>query len=271
MNIITLNQSNVQNDGYNNRFIYKLNRQLDSNKFKISLFSFSIPYSIPNISSIYNNNSFQIKYNNITYDFTIDEGYYDMNSLNNYFKYVQKNTLALPYNVINGIDTFFFEVVENQTYYSTQLILSKVTLTGVAGHNTAVYNNNTFQVKFNSNLSTLLGFKKDTFYPPSIQSVNYSILSKDENLIPNFTPVFSLNFNCNLIENEFSNNSQTIFTYVPLSIQYGALFYFQINPPLFFLSTQKTDKLIIEILDQNNNKVKFLDNNMAINVLIERI
>ena len=271
MNIITLNQSNVQNDGYNNRFIYKLNRQLESNQFKISLFSFSIPYSIPNISSIYDNNKFQTKYNNITYDFTIDEGYYNITSLNNYFKYVQKNTLALPYNVVNGIDTFFFEVVENQTYYSTQLILSKATLTGVAGHNTAVYNNNTFQVKFNSNLSTFLGFNKDVFYPPSIQSVNYSILSKDEGLIPNLTPVFSLQFNCNLIENEYSENSQTIFTYVPLNIQYGALFYFQLNPPLFFLSTQKTDKIIISILDQNNNRIKFLDNNMAINVLIEKI
>jgi hypothetical protein len=47
--------------------------------------------------------------------------------------------------------------------------------------------------------------------------------------------------------------------------------YYIINPPLFFLSTKKTNKIIIEILDQNNEKIKFIDGNMTINLLIEPI
>ena len=269
MNIISLNKSNVVNDTYNNRLIYKLNKQLEANRYKVSLFSVSIPYSIPNISSVYNNNTFQIKYNSITYDFTINEGFYDINTLNNYFKYIQKNTLTLPYNIINNIDVFFFEIIENATYYSTQLSLTKTVLSGISGHNTAVYNNKTFQVKFNSNLSEFLGFKKDVFYPLNEQIVDFMVLSKDENLVPNLTPVFSLNFNVNLITNEFSNNSNTIYTYVPLDITFGSLFSFIVNPPLFFNSTQQTDRIIITITDQDNRSIKFLDNNLTINLLIQ--
>jgi hypothetical protein len=269
MNIISLNKSNVVDDSYNNRLIYKLNKQLEANKYKVSLFSVSIPYSIPNISTIYNNNTFQIKYNNITYDYTINEGFYDTNSLNNYFKYIQKNNTALPYNVINNIDVFFFGIVENATYYSTQLALTKTLLNGIAGHNSAVYNNKTFQVKFNSNLADFLGFKKDVFYPLNEQSTDYLVLSKDENLVPNLTPVFSISVNCNLITNEFSNNSSTIYTYVPLNITFGSLFSFIVNPPLFFNSTQQTDRIIITLTDQDNRSIKFLDNNLTINLLIE--
>lgn len=271
MNIITLNKSHITDTIYNNKITYQTNIEIEANKYKVSLFSFSIPYSIPNISSIYNNNTFQIIYNSITYNFTIDEGYYDIPTLNNYFKYCQKNTLAIPYNVVNNIDTFFFEILENDTFYSTQLSLKKTVLNGTAGHISAVYNGNTFQINFNSKLSEFLGFKQNYNYPNSITSVDYSILSKDEKLYPNLTPVFSLNFNLNLITNDFSQNTNTIFTYVPQNIQYGSLMYYIINPPLFFLSTKKTNKIIIEILDQNNEKIKFIDGNMTINLLIEPI
>ena len=270
MNIITLNKSNVVIDTYNNKLIYRLNKQLEDNKYRISLFSFSIPYSIPNISSVYNNNTFQIKYNSITYDFTINEGFYDINTLNNYFKYIQKNTLALPYNIVNNIDTYFLEIVENTTYYSTQLLLRKTVLSGTAGHpGTSTYNGKTFQIKFNGELATFLGFNKDVFYPPFEQTIDYERLSKDDNLVPNLTPVFSINFNCNLITNEFSNNFSTIYSYVPLGVSYGSLMYNVINPPLFFNSTMKTDKIIIDITDQDNNKIKFFDPNMTITLLIE--
>lgn len=269
MNIITFNKNNIIDTYYNNRLSYVLNKDLEPDKYKISLFSFSIPYSIPNISPIFNNNTFQIIYNNITYNFTIDEGYYDITSLNNYFKYCQKNTLALPYNIVNTVDTFFFEIIENTTYYSTQLILKKTVLNGTAGHIGAVYNNNTFQIKFNSNLSEFLGFKKDYLYPQTISNVDYTRLSKDDNLIPNLTPVFSLNFSVNVITNEFSSNTTNIYSYTPLGINYGSLMYNIINPPLFFKSTARTNKIEINVYDQNGNKIKFLDSNMTINLLIE--
>lgn len=272
MNIITLNKSNIVDTYYNNKLVYKTSLEIEANRYKISLFSFSIPYSIPNISSIYNNNTFQIIYNNITYNYTIDEGFYDINSLNNYFKFCQKNTPTLPYNIVNGIDTYFLDIIENDTYYSTQLNLKKVLLNGAtAGHIGASYNGNTFQINFNSKLSDFLGFKENYNYPNTITNVDYSRLSRDDNLYPNLSPVFSLNFNVNLISNDFSQNTNIIFSYVPQNVQYGALMYYIINPPLFFLSTKKTNNIIIEILDQNNNKIKFLDGNMTINLLIQPI
>jgi hypothetical protein len=54
MNIITLNKSNIVDTYYNNKLVYKTSLEIEANRYKISLFSFSIPYSIPNISSIYN-------------------------------------------------------------------------------------------------------------------------------------------------------------------------------------------------------------------------
>ena len=271
MNIITFNKNNIIDKYYNNRLSYVLNKDLEPDKYKISLFSFSIPYSIPNISSTYNNNTFQIVYNNITYNYTIDEGFYNIISLNNYFKYVQKNTAALPYNIINTVDTFFFEITENNTYYSTQLTLKKTVLTGTAGNIGAVYNGNTFQINFNSNLSEFLGFKKDILYPPNITNIDYTRLSKDDELIPNLTPVFSLNFGVNVITNELSANTTNIYSYTPLGIVYGSLMYNVINPPIFFKTSARTNKIEINIYDQNGNKIKFLDGNMTINLLIEPI
>ena len=205
MNIITFNKSNIVDTFYNNKLVYLLNKDLEPEKYKISLFSFSIPYSIPNISPSYNNNTFQIIYNNSTYNFTIDEGYYDIPTLNNYFKYLQKQTNAIPYNIVNNVDNYFFEIIENNTFYSTQLILKKTVLNGTAGHPSAIYNGNTFQINFNSKLAEFLGFKQNQLYPSTISNNDYNRLSKDENLIPNLTPVYSLNFSINVITNEFSN------------------------------------------------------------------
>lgn len=271
MNIITLNNSNIVDKVFNNRLIYRLNKDLEIDKYKISLFSFSIPNSIPNISSIYNNNTFQIIYNNITYNYEITEGFYTVSSLNNYFKYIQKETLALPYNVIDGDDTYFFEIVENSTFYSVQLMLRKATLAGTAGHQTAIYTNKTFQLRFNSKLAEFLGFVENNLYPPTIQTTDYVRLSKDENLIPNLTPVYNLNFNINVVTNEFSQNTATIYSFTPLNVEYGGLMYHIINPPLFFKTSARVDRLELQILDQNSNKIKFLDSNMNINLLIEKL
>lgn len=271
MNIITFNKSNIVDTVNNSRLVYILNKDLEPDKFKISLFSFSIPYSIPNISSVYNNNTFQIIYNNSTYNYTIDEGYYTLSSLNNYFKYIQKQNTAIPYNIVNNIDNYFFEIVENNTFYSTQLILKKTVSNGTAGHPSAIYNGNTFQIKFNSKLSEFLGFNENQLYPPSITNIDYSRLSKEDNLVPNLTPVFSLNFSINVITNEFSNNINNIYSYTPLDVEYGALMYDIINPPLFFNCRSRNNKIELIIFDQNGNRIKFLDGNMTINLLIEAI
>ena len=44
-----------------------------------------------------------------------------------------------------------------------------------------------------------------------------------------------------------------------------------INPPIFFKTSARTNKIEINIYDQNGNKIKFLDGNMTINLLIEPI
>jgi len=269
--IIILNKNNLDNNnGLKNRYVFKFS---NSQKLKgqISLASIVMPYSTPNII-LFKNSSFTIKYNNIETTFQIPTGFYTLTSLNNYLQYIQKQTNNnIPYNIVNGIDEFFINVLYNTTYYSVELRLSPCKLVGIAGKAGSIYTNNTPQIKFNDNLSLVVGFPLNTYIPSSIQSTIFTTISKDFNLVPNFTPSNVYNLQCNLVNNNISIPSNVLYSFTP-NTTYGSNINEKPNQLLYLnIIEGNYQNLIIEFFDELNNQLLILDENIIITLYLNLV
>jgi len=269
--IIILNRNNLDNNnGLKNRYIFKFSNS-QRLKGQISLSSIVMPYSTPNII-IFKNSSFTIKYNNIETLINIPTGFYTITSLNNYIQYIQKQTNNnIPYNIVSGIDEFFINILYNTTYYSVELRINPCKLSGIAGKAGAIYNNLTPQIRFNDNLYKIVGFPQSTYIPSSIQSVSFTSISKDFNLVPNLSPSNVYNLQCNIVNNNISIPSNVLYSFTP-NTTYGSNINEKPNQLLYLnIIEGNYQNLIIEFFDELNNQLLILDENIIITLYLNLV
>jgi len=265
--IIIINKNNLDNqNGLKNRYVYKFSNS-QKLKGRISLSSIIMPYSTPNI--YVNNCSFTIRYNNINTSIKIPTGFYTIPELNYYLQFSMKMTSNnIPYNIVNGIEIFFINILYNVSYYSVEIRVSPATLVGTQGKAGSIYTNNTPQIRFDDKLNEIVGFPINQFFPPSIQLVAYSTISKDYNIIPNLSPSNVYTVLCNIVNNNISIPTNIMYSFTP-NTTYGSNINERPNTLLYVnINEGSYDKLVIELYDEFNQPLVILDENLVITLYL---
>jgi len=275
-NTLVLNSSNVTNqpnifqyDFLNGAFIVK-----EGSEMCIS--GITIPYSFYNIQQqYYNNTSFQYTFTEgaitTTYNVTLPNGYYSVNSINDYLQgqFVNQG-LYLVDNLGNNV--YYLSLVYNVSTYSVQLLSFAVPTslpvgyTNPAGLVFPTPNPATPQLIIlpNNNFGTIIGFTNGS-YPPVIQATNYSTIS---NRTPNGSPVNSIIVRCNLVSNNVISPSDILD-----SFQIDAPFGTNINYSPNFekwikIKAGRYSSFTISFEDQNFNTIPIIDSNILITLLL---
>ncbi len=272
---LLLNSSNVVGPN-NNTFQYKFvngNFTIPEGS-EMAISQITIPYSWYNVSSSYNNKTFNIKWVNTgatVQTFTLPDGFYDIDSLN---AYIQQLCITNGWYLIDSSGNNYYYIVlsTNSNYYKIQLLLMNVPTTlpinWTAPSNWAGYPASTISPTFSLNasgsISSIIGFAAGGSWGNSSSSV--SILSTST---PNITQVNSLTVRCNLVNNPVIMPTD-ILDSVPINTTYGSNITYSPNYEKWVkLSAGSFSNLTITFMDQNLNILYALDPNVAITLLIK--
>ena len=264
-----------------NRFIYTFPSNVKFNPGDtIGVESISMYNSIFNTEAVRGNNTFSIIWNAdsaVTYNFTIPDGFYSISDLNYYIQYecVQNDLYCIN---SSGNYVYFVELVINSTVYGSELrtfILPDVTEAGVLGYTKPVGASWSFHASADATpqviipsdaFGELFGFTAGT-YPATPQTTSQYIGST---ITPQISPVNSLILTCNLINDELSN-PVNVFYSMPLNSAFGTLMTSsnaQRSDSMIYEGTYKN--IVIEVLDQQYNRVKMNDMEILFKFVIKR-
>lgn len=244
-------------------------------KAKIAVAQISLYYSWYNITSTYNNNSFQFIFPNAlgttTYTVSIPNGYYDIASLNSYLQqFCITNSLYLVNS--SGQYVYYLEFQTNENYYAIQFNAFPVPTSLPAGWSNPAglsfpLTAYTPQLVVSSNdFTKLIGFNSGT-YPTVQQTTSYSKLST---FTPQVSPVQSVILACSLLNNRYSNPGTILYSFSPSGVSFGSTI--SSSPYEFsFIPIQDGGYPYFDIIlyDQNYAPLQLNDNNLIIQLLIK--
>jgi hypothetical protein len=276
MKSINLNTLNVTGSN-NSKLIKKLpnNIKFDKND-KLAFNNLVISHSFFNISPEFNNNEIEIVYNNQTTIIRLDPGFYELSDINFALQLETiKTTNNLPYCITNSGDyLYFYELIYNSTFYSVQLNVYPVVFpAGATNPKNAIFNQYCPQIKFNNNISDLLGLQKNIYYPSiSSRLVNFNIYSYQLNLVPNFSPLSTILITCNLINNELDEPNNIIYSFSTNIGSYGTNL--SVKPSeMIFIDVKEGiyNQIEIEFLNADDYKpIKINDKNMSLSLILHK-
>lgn len=276
---IILNKNNI-NNSFNSELRYEFNKPHTFQKGDtIALSHINLFYSWFNITSYNNNNKFQYVWwdsnGELTdiVDIVIDDGYYSVNTLN---EFLQSQMVKNNHYLTNGSNNIYFiEFLTNSTYYSTEIRLSSLKTTEEFGDNVvlplnatwilpAEYQTPKINILSNNNFNKYLGFNSGSIFEdlttqPSTTS-QYSFLN---DFTPSIDPSSSYIITCNIVENNLSvpNNVLTSFA-TPNGVGIGDLI--SLNSDIVYSKIKEGiyREIIIKIYDHDFNLLRIKDNNM---------
>ena len=286
MKIIVLNQSNLIQDGQNNKLIYKFPNSITFKDNYIAVSSISMFYSWFNITTALQNNTWSYTWTvgatTTTYNIVVPDGLYEIADLNSYAQFimVQNGTYLID---SNGNDVFYFTLTNNTNRYAVQLstYLIPETLptgwtlpTNFVGFPTTTQN---CIVSFPANFNGIVGFSvgftsdanvSDSYVVPS----NQTLISKNSlgtitylstqspEVQPNSNAIISISG----IDNNLIQPSSVIYSLVP-TVAFGALISEQ--PPQFMWNKMidgTYNQLRLTILGTNLQPLQIQDPNITI-------
>jgi hypothetical protein len=283
---IIINDSNHENSGFKNRYIFKFDRDVEFTKnMKIGLQSIKIYNSSYNISQEIGNNIIGIKWFFENIDIVIPDGFYDAEDLN---FHLQKRLISLGYYYFDSSNNYYpFEIVENPTEYSININYYALPMLADAGgftrgseswnFPTTAENNsvNYIQLTLNSILAKMLGFSTQTNFP-LVRVDNFNNENDTQfasNIPPNINYINSYVIACNLIDSLYSSKNSNILASIGVDVKLGLSL--QYNPPEIIYTNIKPSRyneIIIELLDQHYQPLKYVDKKMlmVLSVLEEK-
>lgn len=240
MFVIVLNQTNLVQDGQNNKLVYRFpNSTVLKDKY-IAVSNISMYYSWFNITSSAKNNiltyTWTVGSTTTTYTITIPDGLYEISTINNFCQYtmIQNGTYWIS---STGDNIYPFEIILNPTRYSVQIntFLIPTTLpTGTtvplnfAGwptvtQNTVITIPNSFNiiVGYSANFATNANTNNAYVAPNPTVSNNYvsknsiGTLSYLSNTSPQVQPNNNVLFSISNINNPYSQPSSIIYSLNP--------------------------------------------------------
>lgn len=288
---IVFNSSNVLTGTNNSKYRFNLAQTTFIKKgCKVAIQSVTLPYSWYNISaSIFQNSKFTITFpcsvaggstNSISVN--VPDGFYTLTQLNSY---LQSIMITNGYYLVSGSNNVYFaQFVYNTSLYKIEVDLLPVPTTlgtYTYGTTTAGWGASsgvgsglpatgyTPQITFPvvGGINSILGFSSNTTIPATQQTTTQAFTSTTT---PNLTPINSLILLCNLVNNKYSVNNQTIFALTP-NTSYGSN---------IVVNNSLTDSFVdifegyynyidLEFRDQNFNTMFIRDPNLCILMLIK--
>jgi hypothetical protein len=293
MFIIVLNQSNLVQDGQNNKLIYKFPNSVVLTDKYIAVSKISMYYSWLNISTQLGNNTFSYQYTSVSSVSTvvIPDGIYTTAQINAYlqFTFIQNG----HYWTANSGSTYYYpiEIVVNPTRYAIQINTfllptaspwNGIVITAPPAGFAPSSQNSTITLP--SAFSDLLGYRAgfvsnnnplNAYTPSSSPSASNNFEAKNivsptgtlsylSNTSPNITPTSTILFSLSNINNPYSQPSSIIY-----SLSSSVLAGQQIidSPPNFMwnkLISGTYNELRLSILGTNSQPIQINDPDITI-------
>ena len=274
---LVLNNSNVVANSNNSRYQYNfIGGNFKTKNARMCVSQVTVPYSWFNISTQWVNQSFIFGWTNggtfTPATVTIPNGFYSTADLNNF---LQQYMISIGAYLINasGQYVFYASIVQNQTYYANQLVLTLVptslptgftTPSGFAGFPTV---STTPQIAFpaSNSVGSVLGFAPSSSYGPS--GSNISQLSTQT---PVATNVNSLIVHCNLANNPVTMPSDILDSIPIVDTTFGANINYSPSFEKWISITDGTyNSLLITLTDENNINIVAQDNHSLFTLVLE--
>lgn len=277
--IIPINQTNVTTQ--NNVFHYNFPAgSVNFKDRKIAISSIILPYTWYNITSTYNNQTFQITVPTTdgssfsTLSITIPAGFYTIGQMN---EFLQSVLIANNFYLVNpaGDNVYYIEIVGNTNLSTAQLncyvVPNTLPTTGGTWTNPGWTLPSTGTrvpqlITDTSNFYKLIGFAPSTTYPSTAtQASTYSITSS---ITPQISPVSCVLVNCSLVNNLLSSPSNII-TLIPITSTFGAQIIFTPSTLIWLpILDGSYPYMRISFLDQLSNQLEMTDTNVIISLVI---
>jgi len=288
---IFLNSTNVvyntDNKTYN-KMRFKFSTPVEFKNAKMALGSLKLYYSWFNISSAYGNNSFSYTFRGQAKTFTLTDGNYSIDDINDLFIEYMRSQKHYTYNTTSNIATFYASFSANASLYSIQLDFTTIptdcsissgvkriptytttvgTVTTTYGYFTAPTAAETMQIIIpNTNITKLIGFTAGT-YPPTIQNVDMSYLSS---FTPQINPISAIITTCNLVKQKYSTPNNIFYTFSAGSTAFGDQISIEPNEFQFCdVANGIYEYIDIIFYDQLNRQLEMRDEELIINLLID--
>jgi len=275
---LCLNSSNVLQGTSNSSFRFNFaNGGFTAKDSEICISTLTMPYSIFNITSRYNNNNFVIFFpKTVGYasaPVTLPNGFYSVTDLQNY---IQQVCITNGFYLIDsaGNYVFYTYLTYSPTYYAVQLVQTLVPTSLPAGwtqpstwqgYSAISYTPSLYLDPANS-IAPIIGFDPTPVYFPVFNTIsNYSTLST---LTPQGSTVNSLVARCSLVNNS-SSVPTDIMDGFPINATFGSNIIFDPSFEHFVDVRDGTyQSLTFTIVDQNLNQIVAQDPNVSIVLMI---
>ncbi len=286
---LVLNSSNVSNRNTNATFQYNFiggNFTVEEGT-EAMISSAQIPYSIFNITSVYNNNRLLIGFPTgastntyTTFNLLFPDGFYTIDDIRNF---IQQYCITNGLYLINqaGDFVYYIDVQQNATYYANQILLYTVPRslpTGWTqpsnwiGYSTFTSDRTPFvDFPINNKFNEYMGFNNGV-YPPGAtttgNTTNYSVLS---NRVPIGSYVNSIIVHCSLVNNSVVSPSDIIDAFQITNTTFGANINYAPSIEKYVKLTKGNySSMIVYLTDQNNAPITLLDPNVLITIIFKK-
>jgi hypothetical protein len=294
MFVLVFNETNIVNDGENNKLVFRFPNSTNLTNKQIAVSSISMYYSWFNITSAFQNNILTYTWTSgtttTTYTINIPDGLYQVDAINNYCQYVmiQNNTYwtdaggdnYYPFDIISNANRYAYQI--NTYLIPTSLPVGDSIPIGFVGFPTTTQNSViTIPANFNKILGYTAGFSTnpntgDAYNPPSpTNSNNYvdksgnGTLSYLSNISPQVQPNNNILFSLSNISNPYTQPSSIIYSLNP-NVDIGKQI---IEKPPNFMWNKMIDgtynELRLTLLGNNLQPIKIQDPNMTILLTIK--
>jgi hypothetical protein len=278
---IVLNSTNIVNSNTNSNFVYSLPAgSLNIKNGSIAVSTISQYFSTYNITSAYNNNSFEYVWvDNSVNTVLIEDGYYSFSTLNSYLEYIMiTNSHYLV--TSTGEYVYFLQLSLNTTYYSVELYSYQIDTT-IATANSwtlpssatwtipSVATNPQFSILSTNYFNEIIGFAQGTIFPTNQTNYTATVETTLSTIAPQINPSTTYLVNCNIVYNKANITSQLLYAYSPTGITFGALGEFIAYTPSYNpIKDGSYAQIRIDIVDQLNRPIIFEDPNTVILLLL---
>ena len=222
-----MNSENSRTSEYH-VLVCKLSDKLDLRRGQksVALSNLSIYYTWKNVRSSHKNNKFKISAPTWNDEFVLPDGSYSISDISDYFKYILKKHSE---NVDNSLIRIYVNNIENTV---------------------------TFKIK--------RGYYPELLTPETMKLLGSteSKITKDKNgeNVPYLEIAELVLTHCNIVNNDYQQNSRTLYTFIP-NKPCGSLL--EISPPNhIFLKTFNSEfqEIKVRFTDQNNRPLDVEDN-----------
>lgn len=274
----------------NNELTYKFKRPMTfTQRSSMAIAHMSLYFSWFNINKQrYNNNFFQYKFWDInkqlqTFDVYIVDGYYSVNTLNEYLQSVLISNGHYLINENSGKYKYFLELTTNLEYYGVEIRLTSCSVNMLSDTGMKIYTDTyivpttwtppdlfetpEFIIPSNNKFGEIIGFSPRTVtHDLTVQPANDSVLSTLNDTVPNLLPSSSYLVTCDLIQNDMSSDRDDILH--AFTINFGVGFGQIINASTDLIYSQTKvgifEKCRIKIYDQDLQELKIIDPSILI-------